>query len=118
MSKDFLEVVRSMKKSAFPLIILFSLSLFTNGCCVYSPWRSEMYIHKATECIDLEGANDLPDEEKYSEYFVNHSFVSVGVRAHNESVYSGNSPYHIAIGVFGKKNFHTYAISSVRLIFE
>ncbi len=98
-------------------IIFFTISLVmvsTSFGCRYHPWRSERYINKETESVNIR--NGIPHRKRYGDFFVNDSFVHVFLRSRNETSNSGSPPYALFLSAWGSGDRHkTLIIKSVSI---
>ncbi len=88
-----------MKKTFFLLIILLNLT-----SCIIAPWKEQLYEHKPTAKIVL--LSTFPDYDKFKDYYVNDSFIDVGIIAHDQMYHQSSPPYKIYINALGEFNNH------------
>lgn len=84
----------------FRAIVIIALGLISFVGCKYAPWRVEEYINPETDSFNIR--QGLPQHEEFEHYFIKDAFVHVFLKAHNETAYSGRSPYALIINVYGK----------------
>jgi len=84
----------------FKAIAIITLGLIYFVGCKYAPWRVEEYINPETVSFNIR--QGLPQYEEFEHYFINGAFVHVFLKAHNETAYSGRSPYALIINAYAK----------------